>query len=228
MTILKTEGLSRVYHQGEIDVRALKDCSFSVEKGEFVAVVGASGSGKSTLLNLCGGLDRPTGGKVFVGEMELYKNSDERLAEIRRRKIGFIFQNYQLVPIMTAYENLVMPTLLDKRKIEREYVEELAEALGITDRLHHFPSQLSGGQQQRVAIGRALVNHPELILADEPTGNLDKESAEEVMKLLVSTIKRFDGTLVMITHEPEIAKRADRIFRIDDGVLTEEEKNGAN
>lgn len=228
MTILRTEGLSRVYHQGEIDVRALKDCSFSVEKGEFVAVVGASGSGKSTLLNLCGGLDRPTGGKVFVGEMELYKNSDERLAEIRRRKIGFIFQNYQLVPIMTAYENLVMPTLLDKRKIEREYVEELAEALGITDRLHHFPSQLSGGQQQRVAIGRALVNHPELILADEPTGNLDKESAEEVMKLLVSTIKRFDGTLVMITHEPEIAKRADRIFRIDDGVLTEEEKNGAN
>lgn len=228
MTILRTEGLSRVYHQGEIDVRALKDCSFSVEKGEFVAVVGASGSGKSTLLNLCGGLDRPTGGKVFVGEMELYKNSDEKLAEIRRRKIGFIFQNYQLVPIMTAYENLVMPTLLDKRKIERDYVEELAEALGITDRLHHFPSQLSGGQQQRVAIGRALVNHPELILADEPTGNLDKESAEEVMKLLVSTIKRFDGTLVMITHEPEIAKRADRIFRIDDGVLTEEERNGAN
>ncbi len=222
MSILRTEGLSRVYHQGDVDVRALRDCSFSVEKGEFVAIVGASGSGKSTLLNLCGGLDRPTGGKVFIGEEELYKNSDEKLAEIRRRKIGFIFQNYQLMPIMTAYENMVMPTLLDKRKIEKEYVEELAEALGITDRLHHFPSQLSGGQQQRVAIGRALVNHPELILADEPTGNLDKEAAEEVMQLLQSTIKRFDGTLVMITHEPEIAKRADRIFRIDNGVLTEE------
>lgn len=222
MTILKTEGLSRVYHQGEVDVRALKDCNFSVEKGEFVAVVGVSGSGKSTLLNLCGGLDRPTGGKVFLGEMELHKNSDEKLAEIRRKKIGFIFQNYQLVPIMTAYENMVMPALLDKRKIEKEYVEELAEALGITDRLHHFPSQLSGGQQQRVAIGRALVNHPELILADEPTGNLDKESAEEVMQLLIGTIEKFDGTLVMITHEPEIAKRANRIFRIDDGVLKEE------
>jgi len=224
MTVLRTEGLSRVYHQGDIDVRALKECSFSVEKGEFVAVVGASGSGKSTLLNLCGGLDRPTGGGVFLGEEELYKNSDEKLAEIRRKKIGFIFQNYQLVPIMTAYENLVMPALLDKRKIEKEYVEELAKALGISDRLHHFPSQLSGGQQQRVAIGRALVNHPELILADEPTGNLDKESAEEVIRLLISTIKRFDGTLVMITHEPVIAEKADRIFRIDDGVLTEESK----
>ena len=222
MSILRTEGLSRVYHQGDVDVRALRDCSFSVEKGEFVAVVGASGSGKSTLLNLCGGLDRPTGGKVFIGEEELYKNSDEKLAEIRRRKIGFIFQNYQLIPIMTAYENLVMPTLLDKRKIEKEYVDELAEALGITERLHHFPSQLSGGQQQRVAIGRALVNHPELILADEPTGNLDKEAAEEVIQLLISTIKRFDGTLVMITHAPEIAKRADRVFRIDDGILIEE------
>ncbi len=224
MTVLRTEGLSRVYHQGDVDVRALKECSFSVEKGEFVAVVGASGSGKSTLLNLCGGLDRPTGGSVFLGEEELYQNSDEKLAEIRRRKIGFIFQNYQLVPIMTAYENLVMPTLLDKRKIEKEYVDELAEALGISDRLHHFPSQLSGGQQQRVAIGRALVNHPELILADEPTGNLDKESSEEVIRLLISTIKRFDGTLVMITHEPAIAEKADRIFRIDDGVLTEESK----
>lgn len=224
MTVLRTEGLSRVYHQGDVDVRALKECSFSVEKGEFVAVVGASGSGKSTLLNLCGGLDRPTGGGVFLGEEELYKNSDEKLAEIRRKKIGFIFQNYQLVPIMTAYENLVMPALLDKRKIEKEYVEELAKALGISDRLHHFPSQLSGGQQQRVAIGRALVNHPELILADEPTGNLDKESAEEVIRLLISTIKRFDGTLVMITHEPVIAEKADRIFRIDDGVLTEESK----
>lgn len=220
--LLRTEGLSRVYHQGDVDVRALRDCSFSVEKGEFAAVVGASGSGKSTLLNLCGGLDRPTGGKVFIGEEELYKNSDEKLAEIRRRKIGFIFQNYQLIPIMTAYENLVMPTLLDKRKIEKEYVDELAEALGITERLQHFPSQLSGGQQQRVAIGRALVNHPELILADEPTGNLDKEAAEEVIQLLVSTIKRFDGTLVMITHAPEIAKRADRVFRIDDGILIEE------
>lgn len=222
MSILRTEGLSRVYHQGDEDVRALRDCTFSVEKGEFVAVVGASGSGKSTLLNLCGGLDRPTGGKVFIGEEELYKNSDEKLAEIRRRKIGFIFQNYQLIPIMTAYENMVMPTLLDKRKIEKEYVEELANALGIMDRLHHFPSQLSGGQQQRVAIARALVNHPQLILADEPTGNLDKEAAEEVMQLLQSTIKKFDGTLVMITHEPEIAKRADRIFRIDNGMLTEE------
>lgn len=148
MTVLRTEGLSRVYHQGDIDVRALKECSFSVEKGEFVAVVGASGSGKSTLLNLCGGLDRPTGGKVFLREEELYKNSDEKLAEIRRRKIGFIFQNYQLVPIMTAYENLVMPALLDKRKIETEYVAELAGALGISDRLHHFPSQLSGGSSR--------------------------------------------------------------------------------
>ncbi len=222
MSILRTEGLSRVYHQGDVDVRALKDCSFSVEKGEFVAIVGASGSGKSTLLNLCGGLDRPTGGNVFIGEEDLYKNSDEKLAEIRRRKIGFIFQNYQLMPIMTAYENLVMPALLDKRKIEKEYVEELAYALGITERLHHFPAQLSGGQQQRVAIGRALVNHPELILADEPTGNLDKEAAEEVMQLLLSTIKKFDGTLVMITHAPEIAKQAERILRIDNGVLTEE------
>ncbi|MGN1085173.1 MAG: ABC transporter ATP-binding protein [Lachnospiraceae bacterium] len=222
MSILRTEGLSRVYHQGEVDVRALKDCSFSVEKGEFVAIVGASGSGKSTLLNLCGGLDRPTGGRVFIEDVDIYTNSDEKLAELRRRKIGFVFQNYQLVPIMTAYENLVMPALLDKRRIEKEYIEELAEALGIKDRLHHFPSQLSGGQQQRVAIGRALVNHPQLILADEPTGNLDKESAGEVIDLLASTIRRFDGTLLMITHEPAIAERADRIFRIDDGVLTEE------
>lgn len=222
MSILKTECLSRVYHQGEIDVRALKDCSFSIEQGEFVAIVGASGSGKSTLLNLCGGLDRPTDGKVYIEDADIYANSDEKLAELRRRKIGFVFQNYQLVPIMTAYENLVMPTLLDKRKIEKEYIEELTEALGIKERLHHFPSQLSGGQQQRVAIGRALVNHPQLILADEPTGNLDKESAEEVIALLAGTIRRFHGTLLMITHEPEIAARADRIFRIDDGVLAEQ------
>lgn len=219
MSVLRTERLSRVYHQGEANITALRDCSFSVEKGEFVAVVGASGSGKSTLLNLCGGLDRPTGGKVFVGEEELYAHSDDMLAEIRRKKIGFIFQDYQLAPIMTAYENLVMPTLLDKRKIEKEYVEELANVLGITERLHHFPSQLSGGQQQRVAIARALVNHPELILADEPTGNLGKESAEEVIDLLIQTIRKFNGTLVMITHEPEIAKRADRVFRMDDGML---------
>lgn len=222
MTILKTEGLSKVYQQGDIDVRALRDCNISVEEKEFVAIVGASGSGKSTLLNLCGGLDRPTGGRVYIDGEDIYQYSDEKLAELRRRKIGFVFQNYQLVPIMTAYESMVMPCLLDKQKVEKAYVEELTEALGIADRLHHFPSQLSGGQQQRVAIARALINHPKLILADEPTGNLDKESADEVMELLVTTICRFESTLVMITHEPEIAKRAGRIFRIDNGVLTEE------
>lgn len=222
MTILKTEGLSKVYQQGDIDVRALRDCNIGVEEKEFVAIVGASGSGKSTLLNLCGGLDRPTGGRVYIDGEDIYQYSDEKLAELRRRKIGFVFQNYQLVPIMTAYENMVMPCLLDKRKVEKAYVEELAEALGIADRLHHFPSQLSGGQQQRVAIARALINRPKLILADEPTGNLDKESADEVIELLVTTIQRFESTLVMITHEPEIAKRAGRIFRIDNGVLTEE------
>ncbi|NLJ96136.1 MAG: ABC transporter ATP-binding protein [Clostridiales bacterium] len=224
MSIVKTEKLCKYYNQGTVNITALNNCSISIEKGEFIAVTGPSGSGKSTLLNICGGLDKPDSGEVYIDGVELGSRSSDELAAIRRKDIGFVFQNYQLMPIFTAYENIILPALLDQQKIDKSYIEELTEDLKISDRLYHFPSQLSGGQQQRVAIARALVNKPKLILADEPTGNLDKESASLVIDLLIASVKKYNRTLVIITHEPFIADMADRVYLVDNGFVIEKRK----
>lgn len=221
MSILRTENLNKVYDQGEVSVRALTECNIKVEKGEFITIIGSSGSGKSTLLNLCGGLTDPTSGKVYIDDLDIYSLSSEALAKIRRQKIGFVFQSYHLMPILTAYENIILPALLDNRKVDKDYVKEIATSLKVNDRLHHFPGQLSGGQQQRMAIARALINQPSIILADEPTGNLDKKSAAEVLELLVTSVKKYGQTLLMITHEPSIADMADRVLHIDNGIVDE-------
>ncbi len=219
MAILECEGVSKVYRQGENTVSAVKDCCFEVEQGEFIAIVGASGSGKSTLLSMLGGLERPSGGKVWINGCDIYSLDNERLAEYRRKHIGFIFQSYNLIPVFTALENILMPALLDDRKINEAHVKELLTVLGIADRIHHLPSEMSGGQQQRVAVARALVNYPTIVLADEPTGNLDKQSTKELMKLLLETKKLQDQTLVMVTHDDSVAAMADKIYRMDDGWL---------
>jgi putative ABC transport system ATP-binding protein len=195
-----------------------------VEEGEFVAIVGTSGSGKSTLLQLCGGLDVPSGGTVYINGRDIYKLKSEELAEYRRKHIGFIFQNYNLIPVFTALENIIMPSLLDGRKLSYPHINELLEILGIADRVHHLPHELSGGQQQRVAVARALINYPSLMLADEPTGNLDKNSAKELMELLLKTKKVQNQTLIMVTHDDNIAAMADKVYRMDDGVLSQDTK----
>ena len=217
MTILETKDLRKVYGSGDTEVRALDGVDLTVEKGEFVAVVGTSGSGKSTLLHMLGGLDRPTGGTVTVDGKELSAMRDEELTIFRRRKIGFVFQNYNLVPVLNVYENIVLPIQLDGNAPDKAYVERIIETLGLEAKLQNLPNNLSGGQQQRVAIARALAAKPAIILADEPTGNLDSATSLDVMGLLKVTAQKFSQTIVMITHNEELAQMADRIIRSEDG-----------
>lgn len=219
MEILKVENLNKTYGKGENIVEALKDINFSVNKGEFVAIVGASGSGKSTLLHLLGGLDRPTGGKVIIDGESIYDYKEEKLAIFRRRKIGFIFQFFNLIPVLDVEENVSLPALLDNDKVDKKYLDEIIEILGLTERKSHLPSELSGGQQQRVSIGRALLNKPSIILADEPTGNLDSKNSKEVIELLKFTARKYNQTLILITHDINIASMADRIVTIEDGEI---------
>ncbi len=217
MTILETKDLRKVYGSGDTEVRALDGVDLTVEKGEFVAVVGTSGSGKSTLLHMLGGLDRPTSGTVTVDGRELSALKDEELTIFRRRKIGFVFQNYNLVPVLNVYENIVLPIQLDGKAPDKGYVDQIIETLGLGNKLQNLPNNLSGGQQQRVAIARALAAKPAIILADEPTGNLDSATSLDVMGLLKVTAQKFSQTIVMITHNEELAQMADRIIRIEDG-----------
>lgn len=217
MTILETKDLRKIYGSGDTEVRALDRVSLSVDHGEFVSVVGTSGSGKSTLLHLLGGLDRPTGGSVTVDGKDIFSLKDEALTIFRRRKIGFVFQNYNLVPVLNVYENIVLPIQLDGREPESGFVMSIVETLGLEKKLQSLPNQLSGGQQQRVAIARALAAKPAIILADEPTGNLDSRTSQDVMGLLKITSEKYSQTIVMITHNEEIAQMADRIIRIEDG-----------
>ena len=220
--IVKTENLIKIYGSGETEVRALDGVSLSVEEGEFVAVVGSSGSGKSTLLHMLGGLDRPTSGEVWIAGQSLFSMKDEALTIFRRRKIGFVFQAYNLVPVLSVYENVLLPVQLDGGTPDEGYLGQVIETLGLESRLGSLPSQLSGGQQQRVAIARALAAKPALLLADEPTGNLDSRTSQDVLSLLKVTSRRFSQTIVMITHNEEIAQLADRIIRIEDGrIFTE-------
>lgn len=222
MEILKVENLSKVYGTGASKVVALDNVSFTVEKGEFVSIVGASGSGKSTLLHLIGGVDRPTSGKVFINEEDIYKLNNDDLAIFRRRQIGLIYQFYNLIPILNVAENIALPLELDGRKPDKGDLNEMLELLGLENRKAHLPSQLSGGQQQRVSIGRALITRPSLILADEPTGNLDSKSSEEIVSLLKKTNKKYNQTIIMITHNLEIAKMADRVITIEDGRIVDD------
>ena len=217
MTILQTKALKKYYGSGETEVRALDGVDLSVENGEFVAIVGTSGSGKSTLLHMLGGLDRPTSGTVTVDGQELFALKDEALTIFRRRKIGFVFQSYNLVPVLSVYENIVLPIQLDGGKVDRSYVDQVIGALGLESKLDRLPGQLSGGQQQRVAIARALATKPAIVLADEPTGNLDSRTSQDVLSLMKVTGQKFVQTIVMITHNEEIAQLSDRIVRIEDG-----------
>lgn len=221
MEILKTVKLSKTYGESEIKVEALKDVSFSVSKGEFVAIVGPSGSGKSTLLNMLGGLDSPTSGKVYLDGRDIFTMQEAELSIFRRRNIGFVFQAYNLVPELNVEENITLPLLLDYKKPDEQYIDELLHILGLADRKHHLPNQLSGGQQQRVAIGRALATRPAIILADEPTGNLDSKNSKDVVNLMRLSVERYKQTLIMITHNENYASIADRIFNVEDGTLTE-------
>ncbi len=224
MEILKVEHLSKFYGKGDAMVKALNDVSFTVEKGEFVAIVGASGSGKSTLLHILGGVDRPTSGKVYVEGKDIYHLNETQLAIYRRRKVGLIYQFYNLIPILNVEENLTLPVLLDHKKPDIHYRNELIETLGLQDRVKHLPNELSGGQQQRVSIGRALMNHPALLLADEPTGNLDSKNRKEIMELLKLSHEKYEQTIIMITHDPELALHADRILTIEDGRIIRDEE----
>ena len=219
MEILKTENLRKTYGTGEAKVEALRGVDLTVNKGEFLSIVGTSGSGKSTLLHMLGGLDRPTEGKVIIDGKDIFSLKDEELTIFRRRKIGFVFQAFNLVPVMSVYENIVLPIELDGEKPNQELVNEIINTLGLTEKLKAYPSQLSGGQQQRVAIARALASAPAIILADEPTGNLDSKTTQDVMGLLKVTSQKFAQTIVMITHNDEIAQLADRSIRIEDGLI---------
>ena len=222
MEILKVENLKRVYGTGASKVVALDNVSFTVEKGEFVSIVGASGSGKSTLLHLIGGVDRPTSGKVFINDEDIYKLNNDDLAIFRRRQVGLIYQFYNLIPILNVIENISLPLELDGRKPDKKDLNEMLELLGLENRKSHLPSQLSGGEQQRVSIGRALITRPSLILADEPTGNLDSKASEEIVSLLKKTNKKYNQTIIMITHNLEIAKMTDRIITIEDGRIVDD------
>lgn len=221
MNLLEVKGISKTYGAGETAVRALKNVSFSVPKGEFVAVVGESGSGKSTLLNMLGALDVPTSGKVMIDGKDTFSMKERHLTVFRRRNIGFIFQAFNLVPELTVEQNIIFPVLLDYQKPNRKYLEDLLDILNLKERRNHLPSQLSGGQQQRVAIGRALITRPSLILADEPTGNLDTANSSEVIALLKEASRKYEQTIVMITHNRSIAQTADRVLNVSDGVLTD-------
>ncbi len=217
--LIVTQKLNKTYGKGDSAVVAVNDIDLSIKKGQFTAIVGTSGSGKSTLMHLLGGVDDPTSGKVFIEGEDIFKLKDEKRSILRRRKIGFIFQEYNLIPILTVEENIVMPVLLDGNKVNKDEVDELLERLGLADRRNHLPSQLSGGQQQRVAIGRAIINRPSIILADEPTGNLDKRNSEEVINMMFEAVRDRNETLVIVTHEMDIAAMADRIIHLEDGTI---------
>lgn len=221
MNLLEAKSISKIYGSGETAVHAIKNVSFSVPKGEFVAVVGESGSGKSTLLNMLGALDTPTSGKVFIDGKDTFSMKEKKLTIFRRRNIGFIFQAFNLIPELTVEQNIIFPVLLDSQKPNKRYLEELLTVLNLKERRNHLPSQLSGGQQQRVAIGRALMTRPSLILADEPTGNLDSQNSNEVISLLKETSKKYEQTIIMITHSRSIAQTADRVLQVEDGTLTD-------
>ena len=219
MEILRVENLTKIYGKGENEVIALDNVSFSVNKGEFVAIVGASGSGKSTLLHLMGGVDRPTSGKVFIDDKDIYSFNDDKLAIFRRRQVGLIYQFYNLIPILNVEENITLPLALDNRKVDPEVLNDLLKRLGLENRRNHLPNQLSGGQQQRTSIGRALITNPSIILADEPTGNLDSKASDEIVEILKKSNKELNQTIIMITHNMEIAKECDRIIKIEDGKI---------
>lgn len=223
MEIIRTIDLCKTYGKGDLKVEALKNINISIEKGEFVAIVGPSGSGKSTLLHILGGLDKATSGKIIINNQDIFSFSEEKLSVFRRRNIGFIFQFYNLIPVLNIEENIALPLMLDNIEIEKEYLEELLEILDLKERRKHIPSQLSGGQQQRVSIGRALAYKPPIILADEPTGNLDSKNSREVIELLRYSAKKYHQTLILITHDLNIAEQADRIIRIEDGEIAKNE-----
>lgn len=224
MEILKVSDLSKVYGKGETQVVALDHVSFSVSKGEFVAIVGSSGSGKSTLLHILGGVDRPTSGKVYVEGSDVFSLNENNLAIFRRKQVGLIYQFYNLIPILNVKENISLPVMLDGKDPDQKYLDELIHTLGLESRVNHLPNELSGGQQQRVSIGRSLIYHPSLLLADEPTGNLDSKSSEEIMELLEISNKKYGQTIIMITHDEELAMHAGRIITIEDGKIVRDEK----
>ena len=226
MEILRVENLNKIYGKGENQVKAVDNISFSVQKGEFVARIGASGSGKSTLLHLIGGVDRPTSGKVFIDEKDIYTLNDDNLAIFRRRQIGLIYQFYNLIPVLNVAENITLPTKLDGRDVDERRLNDLLKTLGLEKRKYNLPNQLSGGQQQRVSIGRAMMNEPALMLADEPTGNLDSKASEEIISLLRLSNKKYNQTVIVITHDEKIALEADRIITIDDGKIIKDERTG--
>ena len=223
MEILRVEHLSKIYGKGENEVRALDDVSFCVEKGQFVAIIGPSGSGKSTLLHILGGVDRPTSGKVFLEGQDVFAQSEDQLAIFRRRQVGLIYQFYNLIPVLNVTENITLPVLMDDRKVNQERLDDLLTTLALKGREKHLPNQLSGGQQQRVSIGRALMNAPAVVLADEPTGNLDSKNSQEIVELLKLSNKQYGQTLIVITHDESIALQADRILTIEDGKITHDE-----
>ena len=223
MEILRVEHLSKTYGQGENEVRALDDVSFSVEKGQFVAIIGPSGSGKSTLLHILGGVDRPTNGKVFLEGQDVFAQNEDQLAIFRRRQVGLIYQFYNLIPVLNVTENITLPVLMDGRKVNKKRLEDLLTTLNLNGREKHLPNQLSGGQQQRVSIGRALMNSPAVVLADEPTGNLDSKNSQEIVELLKLSNAQYGQTLIVITHDESIALQADRIITIEDGRITRDE-----
>lgn len=223
MEILSVKNLTKVYGKGETAVHALKNVSFSVQKGEFVAIIGPSGSGKSTLLHILGGVDKPTSGNVYMDGTDVYAQNDEQLAIFRRRQVGLIYQFYNLIPVLNVTENITLPVLMDGQKVNKERLEELLEVLKLKERKTHLPNQLSGGQQQRVSIGRALMNAPAVVLADEPTGNLDSKNSQEIVELLKFSNKKYNQTLIMITHDENIALQADRIIAIEDGEIIRDE-----
>ena len=223
MEVLKADHLSKIYGSGENEVRALDDVSFYIQQGEFVAIIGPSGSGKSTLLHILGGVDRPTSGKVYLDGKDIYGQNEEQLAIFRRREVGLVYQFYNLIPVLDVEENITLPVLMDGRPVNKERLEELLALLGLSDRRKYLPNQLSGGQQQRVSIGRALMNAPALVLADEPTGNLDSKNSQEIMELLKLSNREFGQTLVMITHDENLALQADRIMVMEDGRIARDE-----
>ena len=223
MEILRVENLTKTYGSGENQVRALDGVSFSVEKGQFLAIIGPSGSGKSTLLHILGGVDTPTSGKVYMADQDVYAKSEEQLAVFRRREVGLVYQFYNLIPVLDVRENITLPVLMDGRKVNEERLKELLDVLGLVGREKHLPNQLSGGQQQRVSIGRALMNAPAVVLADEPTGNLDSKASQEIVDLLRYSNRKYDQTLIVITHDENIALQADRVIAIEDGRIVRDE-----
>lgn len=223
MELLRVENLSKSYGKGEAKVDALKNINLSIKKGEFIAIVGPSGSGKSTLLHLLGGVDKPTSGNVFINDINIYDLKEKDLAIFRRRNVGLIYQFYNLIPVLTVKENILLPAELDNRKIDKEYLEDLLKTLDLKERENHLPSELSGGQQQRTSIGRALINRPSIVLADEPTGNLDSKNSKEIVELLKVSVKKYNQTLIMITHDTNIALQAGRVITIEDGIIKSDE-----